>query len=30
MRTISMKTQPVVRADRPTGGATVLLYHWWS
>jgi hypothetical protein len=29
MRTISMKTQPVVRTERPTRGAIVLA-PWWG
>jgi hypothetical protein len=28
MRTISMKTQPVVRSERPKGGA-VVMNPWW-
>jgi hypothetical protein len=30
MRTISLKTQPVIRADRPEGGALYFRYHWWA
>ncbi|SFN32193.1 hypothetical protein SAMN04489713_1011148 [Actinomadura madurae] len=29
MRTVSMKTRPVVRTERPKGGA-VVLNPWWT
>jgi hypothetical protein len=29
MRTISMETRPVVRTERPKGGA-VVLNPWWA
>jgi hypothetical protein len=29
MRTISLKTQPVIRADRPAGGALYFPYNWF-